>query len=106
MLSRIADDSFLMVSLIGINFALSPLRLLYRRSYPISSQLAGIWKISQSHAHLFYEVSWWSHILMIFIFANYLPYSKHFHVFMSVPNLFFSNLEPLAKLPNLMPTRR
>lgn len=93
---------FLMVSLIGINFCFISASPDYTAGvYPISSQLAGIWKISQSHAHLFYEVSWWSHILMIFIFANYLPYSKHFHVFMSVPNVFFSNLEPLAKLPNL-----
>jgi len=48
-----------------------------------------------------YEASWWSHILLIFIFANYLPYSKHFHVFMSIPNVFLSRLEPLGKLPNM-----
>ncbi len=50
---------------------------------------------------LLYEGSWWAHILLIFIFANYLPYSKHFHVFMSVPNVFLSRLEPLGKLPNM-----
>jgi len=42
---------------------------------------------------------WWVHILLIFIFANYLPYSKHFHVFMSLPNVFLSNLKPLTFLP-------
>ena len=41
------------------------------------------------------------HILAIFVFANYLPYSKHFHVFMSVPNVFLSRLEPLGKLTNM-----
>ena len=50
---------------------------------------------------LFYEVSWWAHILLIFLFANYLPYSKHFHVFLSIPNVFLSRLEPLGKLPNM-----
>jgi len=30
-----------------------------------------------------------------------LPYSKHFHVFMSIPNVFLSRLEPLGKLPNM-----
>jgi heterodisulfide reductase subunit C/nitrate reductase gamma subunit len=93
---------FLMVSLIGINFCFisaSPESI--AGVYPVSAQLAGIWKISSAQAHLFYEMSWWSHILLIFIFANYLPYSKHFHVFMSVPNVLLSNLEPLAKLPNL-----
>ena len=50
---------------------------------------------------IMFESSWWVHILLIFIFANYLPYSKHFHVFMSVPNVFLSRLEPLGKLPNM-----
>src|SRR5690606_19803769 len=69
--------------------------------YPISGLLANYWQINLSQAHVVFEVSWWSHILLIFIFANYLPYSKHFHVFMSVPNVFFSNLDPLGKLPNM-----
>jgi heterodisulfide reductase subunit C len=50
---------------------------------------------------IIYEASWWTHILLIFFFANYLPYSKHFHVFMSVPNVFLSRLDPLGKLPNM-----
>jgi heterodisulfide reductase subunit C len=50
---------------------------------------------------ILYESAWWAHILLIFFFANYLPYSKHFHVFMSVPNVFLSRLEPLGKLPNM-----
>jgi len=51
--------------------------------------------------HSLYEVSWWVHILTIFFFANYLPYSKHFHVFMSVPNVFLSRLDPPGKLDNM-----
>jgi heterodisulfide reductase subunit C len=50
---------------------------------------------------ILYEVCWWTHILLIFIFANMLPYSKHFHVFMSVPNVFLSRLDPLGKLTNM-----
>jgi heterodisulfide reductase subunit C len=57
--------------------------------------------LSEHTLKLMYEASWWSHILLIFIFANYLPYSKHFHVFMSIPNVFLSRLEPLGKLPNM-----
>jgi len=48
-----------------------------------------------------FEINWWTHIVIIFIFMNVLPYSKHFHVFMSVPNVFLSRLEPLGKLPNM-----
>ncbi|HOP05588.1 MAG TPA: (Fe-S)-binding protein [Tenuifilaceae bacterium] len=57
--------------------------------------------LSVETMHTYHEVFWWSHILLIFLFANLLPYSKHFHVFMSVPNVFLSRLEPLGKLPNM-----
>ena len=70
--------------------------------YPVSSFIAGL--ISSNSGETFslvYEGSWWTHILLIFLFANILPYSKHFHVFMSVPNVFLSRLEPLGKLPNM-----
>jgi heterodisulfide reductase subunit C len=51
--------------------------------------------------YVYHEVNWWAHILIIFFFANYLPYSKHFHVFLSVPNVFLSRLEPLGKLDTM-----
>lgn len=70
--------------------------------YPISNVLVKMFQgMSAESFRLMYEISWWSHILLIFIFANLLPYSKHFHVFMSVPNVFLSRLEPLGKLPNM-----
>lgn len=47
------------------------------------------------------EISWWVHILLIFVFANYLPYSLLLHVFMSVPNVFLSRLEPLGKMTDM-----
>lgn len=67
--------------------------------YPVSRFLAG-W-FSGEGVHAWHEIFWWSHILLIFLFANILPYSKHFHVFMSVPNVFLSRLEPLGYLPNM-----
>lgn len=70
--------------------------------YPVSGILAGVFTgISSEGYSLMYNISWWTHILTIFVFANYLPYSKHFHVFMSVPNVFLSRLEPLGKLSNM-----
>jgi Fe-S oxidoreductase/nitrate reductase gamma subunit len=36
-------------------------------------------------------VSWWVHALLILVFLNYLPYSKHLHVIVSLPNTFLSN---------------
>jgi len=96
----------LMVSLLSMNTGYVKYKSLSGEEiagiYPIADLLKGI--ISSSSAgtmKLVYEASWWTHILLIFIFANILPYSKHFHVFMSVPNVFLSRLEPLGKLPNM-----
>jgi succinate dehydrogenase/fumarate reductase-like Fe-S protein len=70
--------------------------------YPVSRVCAAWFSgLSAGAVHLWHEVFWWSHILLIFLFANILPYSKHFHVFMSVPNVFLSRLEPLGYLPNM-----
>jgi Fe-S oxidoreductase len=69
--------------------------------YPIAGILINMVPLSAESSGIIYEASWWTHILLIFFFANYLPYSKHFHVFMSVPNVFLSRLEPLGKLTNM-----
>ncbi|MBL8960682.1 MAG: 4Fe-4S dicluster domain-containing protein [Gemmatimonadetes bacterium] len=37
------------------------------------------------------DMAWWAHALLIFAFLNYLPYSKHLHVIVSLPNTFLSN---------------
>jgi heterodisulfide reductase subunit C len=71
-------------------------------AYPVSKYLAGLFSsMSENALFIWHEVNWWVHILLIFFFANYLPYSKHFHVFMSVPNVFLSRLESLGKLDTM-----
>jgi Fe-S oxidoreductase/nitrate reductase gamma subunit len=70
--------------------------------YPVGRILYTLFNGASAESYkTLYQVSWWTHILLIFFFANYLPYSKHFHVFMSVPNVFLSRLEPLGKLTNM-----
>src|SRR5690606_27780051 len=34
-------------------------------------------------------------------FLNYVPYSKHFHIFLAFPNTYYSNLNPKGKFKNL-----
>ncbi|HYX20215.1 MAG TPA: (Fe-S)-binding protein, partial [Thermoanaerobaculia bacterium] len=41
---------------------------------------------------------WWTRLLDLLFFANYLPYSKHFHIITSIPNVFFMNLQPMGRL--------
>jgi Fe-S oxidoreductase len=62
---------------------------------PISSSLAPIFYSNPTTgASTAYEVFWWIHIVTIFGFMNFLPYSKHLHVLTSIPNTFFANLNP------------
>ncbi|MEP7128678.1 MAG: (Fe-S)-binding protein [Chitinophagales bacterium] len=44
--------------------------------------------------------AWWMHIIGILIFLNYLVISKHFHIIISFPNVYFSNLFPHGKIKN------
>ena len=41
---------------------------------------------------------WWIHLVDLLFFANYLPYSKHFHIIMAVPNIFLMKLDPMGRL--------
>ncbi|MEJ2616495.1 MAG: (Fe-S)-binding protein [Ignavibacteriaceae bacterium] len=62
---------------------------------PISLYLSHLFYGSNTvNASTFYEIFWWSHIVFVFGFMNYLPYSKHFHVITSIPNTYFSKLKP------------
>lgn len=70
--------------------------------YPVSQYFAGFfYEMSYHFLYIMHEINWWMHILLIFIFANYLPYSKHFHVYTSIPNVLLSRLEPLGQLYNM-----
>jgi heterodisulfide reductase subunit C len=44
---------------------------------------------------------WWFHIVGVLVFLNYIPYSKHFHVFLAFPNVFYSKLDPAGKIANM-----
>lgn len=44
---------------------------------------------------------WWMHIIGIFIFMNYLPYSKHLHVLLAFPNAYYTRLEEKGKMRNM-----
>lgn len=44
---------------------------------------------------------WWGHIVGIFAFLNYIPYSKHFHIFLAFPNTYYSDLDEKSKFDNL-----
>jgi Fe-S oxidoreductase len=45
------------------------------------------------------DVSWWVHALVLLLFMNFLPRSKHMHILTAIPNCYFKSLEK----PNTQP---
>jgi heterodisulfide reductase subunit C len=44
---------------------------------------------------------WWLHITGIFAFLNYLPYSKHLHILLAFPNVYYTRLESKGEMKNM-----
>jgi heterodisulfide reductase subunit C len=72
-------------------------------SFPISSWLVVPFYESLSDGTLMMleRGMWWFHIIGIFAFMNYLPFSKHFHIIMAFPNTYYSNLNAKGNLNNM-----
>lgn len=72
-------------------------------SFPISSWLiAPIFaSFSDGTLILIERAAWWFHIIGIFAFMNYLPFSKHFHIILAFPNTYYSNLKPKGEFNNM-----
>jgi heterodisulfide reductase subunit C len=47
------------------------------------------------------RTAWWFHIVVILGFLNYLPYSKHFHIILAFPNVYYSKLTPKGQFNNM-----
>lgn len=44
---------------------------------------------------------WWLHIIGVFAFLNYLPYSKHLHIILAFPNAYYAKLDPPGEMENM-----
>ena len=51
--------------------------------------------------HTIESAAWWLHIVGILIFLNYLYFSKHLHILLAFPNVYFGKIEPKGKFNNL-----
>jgi heterodisulfide reductase subunit C len=71
-------------------------------SFPISSLLTPLLDGFTPKALFMIErFSWWFHITGIFAFICYLPLSKHFHIILAFPNVYYSNLKPKGQFTNI-----
>lgn len=68
----------------------------------ISGQLAPLMQgFSEPLLQTIERSCWWLHIIGIFAFMNYLPYSKHLHIVLAFPNSYYKSPEPAGKMENM-----
>lgn len=66
---------------------------------PVASALAGLLDRAGIPAHQGEELFYWAHVGAILAFLVYIPGSKHRHMFLAAPNIYFRSLEPRGLAP-------
>jgi len=71
-------------------------------SYPVSQFMAP-WFSGLSEGTLIFmeRAAWWLHILGILVFLNYLYFSKHLHIILAFPNVYYGRVQPKGQFKNL-----
>ncbi len=73
-------------------------------AFPVSAVLAGFFGFGTMDASTLIGIErfcWWFHIIGILGFLNYLPYSKHFHILLAFPNVWYSKLQPKTQMSDM-----
>jgi heterodisulfide reductase subunit C len=94
---------FLMNSSDGLLQKIDPAHYPFTGNLAISSTLASMFMadVDLGTLQILERTGWWLHLFVVYGFIIYLPYSKHFHVFLSFPNVYFSRLEPRGEMENM-----
>tara|TARA_R100001230_G_C5686840_1_gene196704 strand:- start:1140 stop:2471 length:1332 start_codon:yes stop_codon:yes gene_type:complete len=71
-------------------------------SYPVSQFIVPFLdNLSEASLIAIERGTWWLHILGILVFLNYLYFSKHLHIILAFPNVYFGKVVPKGKFKNL-----
>ena len=84
----------LMITLLvgnALSFVADPATVGVERVVSRPLGIVAAYALSPHAALLVSRIFWWMHALLILVFLNYLPYSKHLHVVTSLINVYFSN---------------
>ncbi len=71
---------------------------------PVTSAVGlGMSVLGPTGAHVLGLIGFWTHLVIILAFLNFLPHGKHFHIITGLPNVFFQRTRASGKLgtPNL-----
>jgi Fe-S oxidoreductase/nitrate reductase gamma subunit len=68
---------------------------------PVSNFAASTFMSGASEGSLMWlkDFFWWIHAVVLLMFLNYLPYSKHMHILTAIPNCFFKSLKKVQTQP-------
>jgi heterodisulfide reductase subunit C len=70
--------------------------------FPVSNYMLPLFSdMSVETLVLIERIAWWFHILGILVFLNYLYFSKHLHIILAFPNVFFGRISPKGQFKNL-----
>ena len=69
--------------------------------FTVSSLLIGLLPSDIGTLYIIERCCWWFHILGILAFLNYLAISKHLHIILAFPAVYFSNLKAKGEFDNL-----
>jgi heterodisulfide reductase subunit C len=68
----------------------------------VSGMFYTVWGDTSSETlHLMSAIGWWGHILMVFAYLNYLPFSKHLHIMLAFPNTYYARLSGKGEMENM-----
>lgn len=87
---------FIMISMLFQNASRSNSEIEYAKI--VSSNFTFLF---QENLEFWFSIFWWIHILFVFGFLNYLPYSKHLHIFSSFFNVYFAKINSRGSLKPL-----
>jgi len=71
-------------------------------SFPVSQFLVPLFDgMADGSLVIVERAAWWLHIVGILIFLNYLYWSKHLHILLAFPNVYFAKLTPQGQFTNM-----
>jgi ferredoxin len=95
-------EIFLVMNIFLMNTADTALNTSGTESFILSGALSPLLEgVSADTLKILERTGWWGHLIGIVGFMVYLPFSKHFHIFLAFPNVYFSNLKAKGKFSNL-----
>ncbi len=102
-------EILLVTGIFTMNGADTVLQGLDPAHYPSTGQLAiSSWfgpavfgGLEMETLHMLERAGWWLHLMVVFGFIIYLPYSKHLHIFLAFPNVYFSKLTSRGEMENM-----